>query len=304
MRKVTIGSTSKLTVEKARDAARKILARAELGEDVAAERAKARADLTVAELCDQYLAEAEQGHVISKRGAPKKASTLVSDRGRIVRHIKPLLGTKRVSDVERADIERFPARCGKREDGSGRQDEAAGSCHRQGRSRHRDADRAPPRRHLHLRDETAVACRQSGAWSREVRRSAGRPVPEHGRTGAAGGGSAGGGDDRAAWNTKADAPGAKHLPKAEADRRSVVGPHAAAAIRLLILTGCRLREILTLRWRDVDFERGLLLLPDSKTGAKAVVIGAPALEVLAAIPGSKAVPTSSPARSGTNHGAT
>jgi integrase len=59
---------------------------------------------------------------------------------------------------------------------------------------------------------------------------------------------------------------------------------AAGAIRLLLLTGCRLGEILNLQWPHVDFERGLLLLPDSKTGKKAVVIGAPALAVLASFP--------------------
>jgi integrase len=53
-----------------------------------------------------------------------------------------------------------------------------------------------------------------------------------------------------------------------------------AAVRLLIFTGCRLREVLNLRWREVDLERGLLLLPDSKTGAKAVVLSAPALDIL------------------------
>jgi integrase len=63
-------------------------------------------------------------------------------------------------------------------------------------------------------------------------------------------------------------PKAKHAPKEE-NRRTVIGPHAAAAMRLLILTGARLREILHLRWDHVDFERGMLLLPDSKTGRKA-----------------------------------
>ncbi len=56
-------------------------------------------------------------------------------------------------------------------------------------------------------------------------------------------------------------PTAKHAPKPE-NRRVVVAPDAVAAIRLLMLTGCRLREVLNLRWREVDFERGLLLLAD------------------------------------------
>ena len=63
-----------------------------------------------------------------------------------------------------------------------------------------------------------------------------------------------------------------------------MGPHVTAAIRLLILTGCRLREILHLKWDYIDLERGLLNLPDSKTGAKVVVLGAPALKIVASIP--------------------
>ena len=43
-----------------------------------------------------------------------------------------------------------------------------------------------------------------------------------------------------------------------------------AAIRLLIFTGCRMSEILTLRWEHVDLRRSCLRLPDSKTGAKVV----------------------------------
>lgn len=60
--------------------------------------------------------------------------------------------------------------------------------------------------------------------------------------------------------------------------------YAIAAIRLLILTGCRLREILHLRWKDVDLEAGCLRLPDSKTGAKTVFLSEGACEVLTSIP--------------------
>jgi integrase len=47
-------------------------------------------------------------------------------------------------------------------------------------------------------------------------------------------------------------------------------PFAVAAIRLLLFTGARLREILHAKWDYVDFERGILFLPDSKTGRKPV----------------------------------
>ena len=57
-------------------------------------------------------------------------------------------------------------------------------------------------------------------------------------------------------------------------------PSVIAAIRLLVFTGCRRNEILTLEWKHVDFDRGCLWLADSKTGAKMVPLGAAAIELL------------------------
>lgn len=66
------------------------------------------------------------------------------------------------------------------------------------------------------------------------------------------------------------------LEKAGSDSQSAIN-----AIRLLILTGCRLGEIQTLKW---EFIRGnTIWLPDSKTGAKRVYLGPAALEVLSSI---------------------
>ena len=60
-------------------------------------------------------------------------------------------------------------------------------------------------------------------------------------------------------------------------------PAAVAGIRLLMLTGCRLSEIQKLRWGHVHLEAGELRLPDSKTGAKIVHLGEPAIAVLRGI---------------------
>lgn len=85
------------------------------------------------------------------------------------------------------------------------------------------------------------------------------------------------------WNLNPEGK-AKHRRKDQAAQTTIIGEHAAAAIRLLIFTGARLREILNLRWDQFDAERGLLLLPKHKssrtTGAKVVVLNAPALAVL------------------------
>jgi integrase len=78
-------------------------------------------------------------------------------------------------------------------------------------------------------------------------------------------------------------PTAKHAPKA-GKRRVKLDPYAVAAIRLLILTGARLREILHAKWEHVDFERGILFLADSKTGKKPVYLSAATLAVLNTLP--------------------
>jgi integrase len=78
-------------------------------------------------------------------------------------------------------------------------------------------------------------------------------------------------------------------------------PMMIAAIRLLLLTGCRKNEILGLRWDWVDIERGALRLPDSKTGAKVVPLGAPALAILARLPRHEGSPWVLPAARGNGH---
>ncbi|MFC4352175.1 tyrosine-type recombinase/integrase [Fodinicurvata halophila] len=55
---------------------------------------------------------------------------------------------------------------------------------------------------------------------------------------------------------------------------------AIAAVRLLVFTGCRASEVFSLQWENVDFERQVLRLSDSKTGAREVFLPAPALALL------------------------
>lgn len=71
---------------------------------------------------------------------------------------------------------------------------------------------------------------------------------------------------------------------AEAERDASEHLSALLALRLLLLTGARKSEILTLRWDEVDFERSCLRLRDSKTGQKVIPLGAAALELLTTAP--------------------
>lgn len=68
------------------------------------------------------------------------------------------------------------------------------------------------------------------------------------------------------------------------EREENESPYVVAAIRLLLLTGARLNEILTLQWRFVDLERGLIFLPTSKTGVKQIFLSEGAVRVLQGLP--------------------
>lgn len=61
-------------------------------------------------------------------------------------------------------------------------------------------------------------------------------------------------------------------------------PYPLAAVKLLIFTGARRNEILTLKWGQVDLANGVIALDDSKTGAKPIYLSAPAKEVLSQLP--------------------
>ena len=267
LRKVTIGTVGKIEVEKAREAARKIIAGAELGQDHAAERAKARAELTITELCTLYLAEGCE---------TKKASTLATDRGRIERHVKPLLGKKRVGEVTRADIERFL------------RDVAIGKTAADIKTNKFGRAIVEGGKGTATRTVGLLGGIFSFAVSRRLRadnpaRGVKRYTDKKGETFLSTAELAKLGDALATYETKG------------------ANPAAVAIIRLLAFTGARKGEIAGLRWSEVDLERGYLRLGDSKTGAKVVPLGAPAIEILAGVIPIEKSPFVFPAASGESH---
>ena len=70
----------------------------------------------------------------------------------------------------------------------------------------------------------------------------------------------------------------------EVEAKGGASAPAVAAIRLLMLTGCRKSEILTLRWEDVALGEAELRLHDTKTGARAVSLSPAAVKLLAGLP--------------------
>jgi integrase len=250
VRRFTIGPHgSPWTVDTARAEARRILGAAANGEDPAAQKQDARRGLTVAELCDLYLTEGV---------ATKKASTLATDRGRIERHIKPLLGNRKAAAVTRADVRGFL------------QDVAAGKT------------AADLKTKLHGR---AIVKGGRGTATRTVGLLGGifAYAVERGVT-----------TDNPVRGVKrfADHKGERFLSEAELARLGAAlrtlgdegaNPYGLAIIKLLVFTGARRGEIEKLRWQEVDFGAGLLRLADSKTGQKAILLNPPALAVLSGI---------------------
>jgi integrase len=266
-RRVTLGRYGALTTDEAQDLAKGTLGQVAAGKDPASERAKARAELTVSDVCDLYLREGCEA---------KKPSTLVTDRGRIERHIKPLLGRKRISEVSRGDVERFM------------RDVANGKTAADVKTGLHGRAIVEGGRGTATRTVGLLGGIMSFAVSREFRgenpvRGVKRYADKKGQT------------LLSAAELGAIGAALRELEETGAN------PAAIAIVRLLALTGARKTEIASLRWSEVDLDRGYLRLGDSKTGAKVVPIGPAAQEVLASTPRIANSDYVFPASSGTSH---
>lgn len=251
-----IGSYEEMTPEVARKTAATMLASVRLGADPAEQRAETRDAMTLRELADVFFSD----HVDAKR----KASTAADYRRLLNLHILPELGAKKAALISEAELARIHTRMRAHKYRANRALAVVSSLYAFAQRRKLVPPGTNPATHIEkYREEGRETYLSSDDLSR-----LGEAIREAETVGIP-------------WEPD-PAKKTKHVPKR--DRRTVIDPHAAAALRLLLLTGARLREILNLRWQWVDMERGLLLLPDSKTGKKAVVLGAPALAVLAGTP--------------------
>jgi integrase len=257
-KRVVLANAAVLNPDEARDRARSMLAAVRLGADPGAGRTTERDSKTVAEIADAFL----RLHVALKR----KPRTEAYYRQVITSHVLPAIGTKKAMAVTRTDVAKMHA------------DVAASGRYAANRSVailsaiYGWADGAGmvpaefnPTRRLERFEErrrerflTTAELERLGATLR-IAETEGLP-----------------------WVVDMAKSNSKHTPKNQ--QRTVLSAHVVAAVRLLMFTGARLREILNLEWGHVDLDRGLLLLPDSKTGAKTIVLAAPALAILQNLP--------------------
>lgn len=236
----------------------------------------------MAELCDLYLSDAPS-RVLRKTGQPKKTSTLATDRGRIERHIKPLLGRMPVTAVTRQDVERFLAdvAAGKTAVDIRRMHEHGEQAEEIKDARHKVtySDAIKPRGRAIAEGGEGTATRTvgllGGIFAFAVEKGMRPDNPVRGVTRY---------KDRASKRYLSAAELAKLGEALAAAERDGENKTAIAAVRLLVLTGARKSEILAARREWIDTARGYLRLSDSKTGEKLVPLGAPALAVIAALP--------------------
>jgi integrase len=230
------------TPETARDAAKRILGHVVDGADPAAEKHAKRKAASVAELCDFYIADAEAGRLLTRRKVPKKPSTIATDKGRIASHIKPLLGSMKVTAVTREDVDRF--------------------MHAVAEGQTAARTRTGKKRGLaNVRGGKGTASRTVGLlgsiFSYAVRHRMRPDNPVRGVIRFADGRR----ERRLSDHEYKMLGGA--LKNAAGER---VWPAAIAATLFLGLTGWRSGEVLGLRWGEVDLARRTALLADTKTG--------------------------------------
>jgi len=274
-RRMTISRHGVVTTEEARRLALAALGEVARGEDPADERFNRRKSMTVRELCEKYLTATEKGLILGKANRPKKPSTLYTDRGRIERHIIPLLGSKLVIELTTPDINRFL-----REVAGGKTAKIEKTRKLRGKSVVRGG----------LGTASHTTGLLGGILSYAVSEGIIEANPAQGVKRPA--------DNRRLRRLTPEEyrrlGGALVNAKADGEIDQVIDGGW-----LLALSGCRLGEIVNLKWSEVDAKGGCLRLSDSKEGATVRPAGRAVLDYITTIKRSENCSTVlSPARSG------
>jgi integrase len=232
--KMTIGTHGPITVEQARTKARGIIAEAKAGSDPSSEHSLMRKSPTMKELGRRFLDDYVPTHC--------RKTTEREYRRSVELFINPRIGTRKVVDIERADIAKI-------------HHDLSDKLYQANRTLGVLSKMFNLAEIWGLRRDGSNPCRHVKKY-KEVKRERFLSDEEYKRLGEA-------------------------LRKAQAEKSETQS--AINAIWLLMFTGCRLNEIMTLKWSHVDLDARELRLPDSKTGPKTVYIGEAAIDRLKAI---------------------
>lgn len=255
-RRIVLGRFGVLTVEQARNKAKIKLGAVADGDDPA-EEAGPLETITLAEVCDWYLAEAETGRILGRRNRPIKPSTLAMDRSRIETHIKPLIGGRQVRALRLADIAGMQA------------DIAAGKT-----ARHRGAGRG------------GVTTGGAGVAARTV--STLQSLLAHAKLLNVIASNPAAGVRKLAGKKKERRLSITEIKRlGEAMRAAQKGgerPVALASVRLMLLTGFRISEAQGLQRNWLHAGEGYVHFPDTKSDGQVRAIGPSAAQLAASQP--------------------
>jgi integrase len=253
-RRYRIGSAEDMTAQEARDRATKIRADVRNGIDPSDDLSRKRAEMTLAELTEEYRRD---------KTAEWKPNTLANFNAQWGKHMLPRFGQRKLSEIGADDL----------------------------RAMHR---------HLWKVDATPFVANRVIVLAKAFWNWRAITDPTFQLKNPAVGVKLTKEDSRRSYLTPADVrrlfaalddavtigvpwqerkEWRKHTPRPEY-RRTFVAPAAAAAIKVLAFTGCRLREVLHLTWGEVDLVGGLLLLKDSKTGRRSIPLSAASATML------------------------
>jgi integrase len=262
VRRLKIGTTADLSLEAARREAERLKSLVNLGGDPQRDIAIGREAPTVKEVAQAFLKD----HVEAKRAE----STKRYYEDILNRHILPAVGTMKAKDVTSTDVARLHRTLRTRPFMANRVVAVIGAMY----SFAQGPARLVPKGLNPIEDvEKYEERKRERLLSTDELARLGAAIVEAETIGLR-------------WTLR-EGSRRKHLPIDETRRVTKIDPAAAAALRLLLFTGARLREILHLRWDQVDLERGIAILPTHKTsrrtGSKTIVLSGPALDVLSSI---------------------
>jgi integrase len=272
-KRVTIGEHGTVTTEQARDTARRLLASVTTGGDPAASRRARKEAPTMRELGDDFLADVQ---------AHRKPRTSAEYARLWGKHVLPALATKKAADVTITDVRRVHRAMRETPYLANRVLALLGSAFAFAEREGVRARRTNPAHDVETYPEQS---RERFLAPDEVKRL-GEALTRAERDGLSPAPKVATKSRGMTKARRAKLTGRKRGPYKLATASHLVpaNPYAVAAIRLLMLTGCRESEVLTLRWDAVDLERGFLRLADTKTGRSVRPLGAAAAELLASLP--------------------
>jgi integrase len=256
-RRIAIGDHGRLTPDEARSEAKKLLGAIEAGNDPIEDRRKARAMRTFREVADEFM----RLHVAPMRKGRTRGEYQALLRNRIL----PTIGNMRMADIRRADVARMHTRMSDAPYSANRSLALISSIWNWAARRDEVGFNDNPCRGVQRNPESG---RQRFLTTGELARLGDALTLAE--------------TEGLPWQVDETRPKAKHVPKNK--RKTHADPFSVAAIRLLIFTGARLREILHAQWQQVDFGRGIIHLPDSKTGKKPIYLSAATQAVLSSLP--------------------